>query len=127
MILAPVSSLTDLMLALDTDQEFVVLGLGLNFGAHACQLLLSGKRLKLTLGLFNIFLGATDSHHVGAGLGLWELNVDAAAVVHDGLDDFASGPDDGVVDVGGILTSMLTTLAFSCWIFCTSSRAFSTS
>ena len=43
------------------------------------------------------------SYHVRAGLGLWELDVDAAAVVHDRLDDFASGPDDGVVDVGGNL------------------------
>ena len=29
--------------------------------------------------------------------------MDAAAVVHDGLDDFSSGPDDGVVDVCGNL------------------------
>ena len=37
---------------------------------------------------------------VRSGFGFGELDVDASAVVHDGLDDLASGSDNGVVDLG---------------------------
>lgn len=62
--------------------------------------LLLGQSQQLLLGLLHLFSGASDGDLVDAGAFGGEVDVHAAALLHDGAHKAAFGTDQGVVQLG---------------------------
>lgn len=63
--------------------------------------LLFSQLQQLFLGLLHLTSGPSDGDLVGAGALGGEMDVDAAAVIHDGAHEATLGADQRVVQLGG--------------------------
>merc|ERR1719370_645632 len=84
-----------------SNEELVVLRLCLHLNRDPRELFLVTELTEELDSLLHVVNRSTDGHLVRSGTVLGELDGDSAALAHYALDQLASCPDHGVVNLGG--------------------------